>query len=62
MDEAVSGSPYELAARLLGVAWESLNEEQYRMVLKTVRGLVRQSPKLPGPELSPYFELDSTDE
>jgi len=52
----VSGSTYDLAGELLSVAHQVLNEEQYRMVLKTVRGLVRESSRLPGPALGPFPE------
>lgn len=37
-------------------AMDVLSEEDFQKLLKTVRGLVRESGRLPGPELGPFIE------
>lgn len=47
---------FQLAAEVVAEAHRVLPVEEYRTVLKTVRGLVRESGRLPGPELGPFIE------
>ncbi len=50
----MSVNSYVLAGDLLAEAHRVLTVDQYRKVLKTVRGLVRESARLPGPDLGPF--------
>jgi hypothetical protein len=55
----MSESVFQLAEQLVAEARRVLPEEDYRRVLKNVRGLVRQVPRLPGLELGPYPEEET---